>query len=373
MNGTRIWGGVEAASTYLVKELAQLDGLDLHIVTLGNPTWTTTNGNKLDGATVHVLPKFPRLEFARNFRTYQAQLDRLLAEIKPDVVHAQGATDHAYAALRSGYPTVVTVHGVQSEDGKYQGTFLKRARKILYSRLIERYNLTHTRHLIAIGRYVVEYFRKTLRRDVQVYFIPNAIDERYFRLSEPRDGCTILYAGRVIPRKRLLDLIQAFALIAPQIPSAQLRVAGEVESEPGYARLVTQAISQAHLGDRVQMLGGLSEQAILHEFATCDVLALPSIQETTPMVIAQAMAAGKPVVATPVGGVTEMVQDGENGFLVPVGEPKKLAGALQAVLGDSHLRMRMGHAGRQYAIDNYLAASVAHKTHEVYTKIVAGN
>lgn len=372
LNGNLIWGGVESAFSYLVKELGRLNDLDLHIITLGNPEWTRTNGNKHDGATMHVLPRFPRFELARNFRTYQGRLNRKLAEINPDLVHAQGATDHAYTALRSGYPTVITVHGVQSEDGKHQGTFLKRARKSLYGLLIERYNLAHTRYLIAIGRYVANYFQKILRPDAQVYFISNAIDEQYFHLNEPGNGSTILYAGRVIRRKRLLDLIRGFALIAPQMPSAQLRVAGEFNSEPGYTRLVRQAIHEARLENRIQMLGGLTEQAVLREFATCDVLALPSIQETTPMVIAQAMAAGKPVVATPVGGVTEMVQDGDTGFLVSVGEPTKLGDALLTVLSNSDLRMRMGQAGRQFAIDNYLAANVARRTHAVYAKISSG-
>ena len=371
LNGTRIWGGVEAAFAYLVRELARLDDVDLHVVTLGNPASLKVVENGHAGATLHMLPPIPRFEFARNFQTYQGRLNQKLAEINPDLVHAQGATDHAYAALRSGYPTVITVHGIQSEDRKHQGTFLKRARKLIYGLLIERYNLSHTRHLIAIGRYVANYFRKTLRPDANIYFIPNAIDERYFQLAEQGNGGTILYAGRVIRRKRLLDLVRAFAQIAPQIPSAQLRVAGEFDSEPGYANQVRRAVTDAKIGDRVQMLGGLSEQAILQEFATCDVLALPSVQETTPMVIAQAMAAGKPVVATPVGGVAEMIQDRETGFLVTVGDTNRMADALLCLLGDLQLRARMGQTGRQFAIENYRAVNVAGRTRDVYSRIVA--
>lgn len=372
IDGSRIWGGVEAAFAYLVRELARMDDLDLHVITLGKPALTRLHGDERHSATLHVLPKFPRFEFARNFRTYQGCLNRTLAEIKPDVVHAQGATDHAYTALRSGYPTVITVHGVQSEDGKYQGTFLKRARQSIYARLIERYNLSHTRHLIAIGRYVVDYFRDQLRPEAQVYYIPNAIDESYFHLAGMGNGRTILYAGRVIRRKRTLDLVRAFAAVASRIPSAQLRVAGETDSDPAYAEQVRREIIDSGLGDCVRLLGGLPEEAIRREFAACAVLALPSIQETTPMVIAQAMAACKPVVATPVGGVTEMVRAGETGFLVPVGDVDNLAEALLCLLGDPALRARMGQAGRDFAIENYLAANVAQRTREVYSRIAAG-
>ncbi len=373
LDPTRIWGGVEAAFIYLVKELARLDDLELHLVTLGNPDLAPGGMVERDGAMLHVLPPFPRFEFARNFRTYQARLDKKLAEIRPDVVHAQGATDHSYAALRSGYPVVVTVHGVQSEDSKYQGALLKRLRKWLYGRLIERYNLSHTRYLIAIGRYVVDYFRGVLRPDVQAFYIPNAIDASYFQLKPEGTGGTILYAGRIIPRKRALDLVRAFARLAPEFPAAQLRLAGEFRSEPGYAEQVRRGIAESRLEDRVHMLGGLSEEDVLHEFAGCDVLALPSIQETTPMVIAQAMAAGKPVVATPVGGITEMVHDNETGFLVEVGNIGRLAERLMCLLQDQALRERMGGSARAFAVENYLAANVARRTYEVYRHIAAEN
>jgi glycosyltransferase involved in cell wall biosynthesis len=369
VNGTQIWGGVEAAFAYLVKELVRRDDLDLHIITLGKPA-TAVAGTRRDGMTLHVLPPFPRFEMARNFSTYRARLNCQLAEIKPDIVHAQGATDHAYAALRAGYPTVVTVHGVQSEDGKHQGTLWQRARKTLYGLLIERYNLAHTRYLIAIGRYVVDYFRKLLRPDVQVFYIPNAIDEKYFQRTAGGDGCTILYAGRVIRRKRLLDLVRAFAIVAARIPGARLRVAGEFTSEPGYTAQVRQAIAEANLGNRVQMLGGLSEEAVLREFASCAALALPSIQETTPMVIAQAMALGKPVIATPVGGVAEMIEEGKTGFLVPVGDVSHLANALLRVLDDPGLRAQMGDAGHAFAVAHYRAANVARQTRDVYSAIL---
>jgi glycosyltransferase involved in cell wall biosynthesis len=374
LDSTRIWGGVQSASAYLARELGRIDGVDLHLVTLGGANQVGERQAEGDRATLHVLPYFPRFELARNFRTYQARLNSVLAEIQPDVLHAQGATDHAYVALRSGYPTVITVHGVQSEESKHQGAFLNRARKRVYGLLIERYIMRRTRHLIAIGRYVSNTFARMLRSDAQVHHIPNAIDSSYFNLAHDHAfaGETILFAGRVIQRKRPLDLVRAFAQLARQIPTAQVRVAGEYSSDQAYADALRGVIREAGLGDRVQLLGKLTEDAILREFANCDVLALPSAQETTPMVIAQAMAAGKPIVATPVGGVPEMVSDGETGYLVGVGDVPGLAAALSKLLQDSALRARMGEAGRAYAAANYRAESVARRTYEVYHCVLNG-
>lgn len=366
----RIHGGVQAAFTYLVSGLSQIQDIDVHVLTMGRQQAGQNNNFTQHGINVHILPIHPRFEFAKNYHNYQTSVNRVLAKIQPDVVHAQESTTHAYVALRSGYPTVITVHGIQREDIKYQSSFVRRMRNWLHNLIIERYNLKHTRHLIAISQYVVHYFSTRLRADIQVYHVPNAIDKRYFNLDSLSNSHTILFAGRVIPRKRVLDLVNAFTQIAHQVPLAQLRIAGEYSSEPDYAAWVKNIILKAKLEDRIHLLGPLPEEAILHEFATCDVLALPSAQETTPMVIAQAMAAGKPVVATAVGGVGEMVSHQKNGFLTQVGDINGLAESLLQLLQQPELRRCMGEAGRNLAMANYHVDTVAKRTQQVYQQVV---
>ena len=371
LDETRIWGGEQAAFTYLVRALCQIDGVQVHVLTLGGKDLAGQVRRLPSGATLHVLPPFPRMELYRRFATYQSHLNNKLAEIGADVVHAQGAIHHGYVALGSGRPAVITVHGVQSEDSKHQSSFYLRLRKWLVSRLVERYNLSHTRHLIAISRYVTSYFSQLLRSDIDVHYIPNAIDSNFFKLEDQAGGNTVLFAGRVIQRKRVLDLVQAFAQVAEQCPTAQLRIAGEYQSEKEYSEAIRTFIKSAKLEQRVHLLGPLGEADVLQEFARCDVLALPSAQETTPMVIAQAMAAAKPVVATPVGGVAEMVNDGQTGFLIDLGDITGQAKALTQILQNPALRTQMGNAGHQFAIENYRADSVARRTYEVYQNMIA--
>jgi glycosyltransferase involved in cell wall biosynthesis len=368
-DGTRIKGGVQAAFSYLVKGLSQLEDLQVHILTLSKNHQSEQKQVLQNGITLHLLPALPRFEFVRNYRTYQSYMDHVLSQIQPDVVHAQDATEHAYSALKIGYPTIVTVHGIRREDSRHIGSISQRARNQIHSRLIERYCLRNTRHLIAISHYVTDYFTAQLRPDAKVYYVPNAIDESFFELSDTSDGHTLLFAGRVIPRKRVMDLVQAFAGIAGQCPSAQLRIAGECTSVETYVDSIQQFIEKANLQDRVHLLGALPENAILREFAGCDALVLPSIQETAPMVIAQAMAAGKPVVATRVGGVPEMVSDGKTGFLFEVGDVLKLAETLVRLLRDDSIRAEMGQAGKLKAEANYRASIVAQRTYRAYQDV----
>jgi len=368
---TQIRGGVQAAFIHLARGLQRFDDLELHIITRWQGIPLGDAGVERDGVIVHLLPVLPRFELARMYRTYQLHLNDALARIQPDVVHSQGSDAHGYVVVGSGHPAVVTVHGIMRQEARYVGSPFRRLRDQVAALLTERYSLRHTRHLIAISRYVTTHFRSMLQPDINVYYIPNAVDEGYFNLQNIADGHTILFAGHVIPLKRTLDLVKAFEKIAHKLPRVQLRIAGEAQSESAYAETVRAYIRETRMCDRVHMLGNLSESAILREFAACDVLVLPSAQENAPMVIAQAMAAGKPVVATPVGGVPEMVSDRKTGFLTAVGDLEGLASTLLRLFQSPELRTRMGQAGRQFALNNYQVASVARRTYEVYQNVMS--
>ncbi|HSQ18463.1 MAG TPA: glycosyltransferase family 4 protein, partial [Anaerolineales bacterium] len=291
--------------------------------------------------------------------------------IKPDLIHAQDAGADALVALRSGFPTVITVHGIRWEDGKHYSSWIKRLRISFDSLLTERFVVRQARYLIAISSYVTSYFKDMLKPEAEVFYVPNAIDERYFNLDKSPDEQIVLFAGRVIPRKRVMDLVQAFSQVLMQVPSAKLHIAGEISTEPAYVDAIRKWVHESHLDEHISFLGSLSEEAILHEFAGCSILALPSAQETAPMVIAQAMAAGKPVVATRIGGVGEMVGDNSRrGFLVNVGDIDGLAAALTRLLQYPDLQEKMGQCGKAFAQEHYHINRVARRTNEVYRHIV---
>jgi glycosyltransferase involved in cell wall biosynthesis len=365
-------GGVQAAFAYLVNGLVELDALDIHLLTFRQSDWLGADLIKQNGMTIHLLPVYPRFERLRNYRSYQTILNERLAQIRPDIIHAQEAAADALVALRSGYPTVVTAHGIRYEDQKYCGSWNRRIRFIFDGVLTERYVIRHSRYLIAISHYVAEYFAKLLSPEAKRYFIPNAIDKRFYCLPVSTDRPIVLFAGRVIPVKHVMELVRAFALVIQEVPLARLRIAGECVTDPSYFESINEWVRQAGLVEYIDWLGELRQEDLLDEYARCSLLALCSAQENAPVVIAQAMAAGKPVVATQVGGVAEMVgQDGERGMLVKVGDVNGLAKAIVDILKDSALRVSMGAAGRRFALTNYHPDHVARCTAEVYREIIA--
>jgi glycosyltransferase involved in cell wall biosynthesis len=150
------------------------------------------------------------------------------------------------------------------------------------------------------------------------------------------DGPVLVFAGRLMAAKALDVGLEALA----QAPGVTLLVAGD---GPDRARL-EQARSALGLGERVRFLGGLGRDEVLRLLRGADAALLPSRWENFPHLVVEALAVGTPVVATAVGGVPEILRDGENGLLVPAGDAGALAAAIRRITGDGELRARLAAA-----------------------------
>jgi glycosyltransferase involved in cell wall biosynthesis len=120
--------------------------------------------------------------------------------------------------------------------------------------------------------------------------------------------------------------------------------------------------------DRVVFAGRRDDAAEL--LVELDVLALPSWTEGLPLVVLEAMARRRPVVATPVGGTPEVVVDGETGLLVPPRDPDALAAALRRLLADADLRRRMGDAGYERVRERFSADAMTGRVLEIYDEVL---
>lgn len=152
----------------------------------------------------------------------------------------------------------------------------------------------------------------------------------------------LLYAGRLASEKGLPVLFQALTELAAQGRAWQLTVLGD---GPERARL-EQMARELGLAERVRFEGYVSQAGVADHLREADVFVLPSLAEGVPVSLMEAMASGVPVVATRVGGVAELVEDGESGLLVPPSDAPALQAALLRYLDDAALRRRIARAGR---------------------------
>jgi glycosyltransferase involved in cell wall biosynthesis len=169
------------------------------------------------------------------------------------------------------------------------------------------------------------------------------------------DGWALVFAGRLGPQKALGVALAALA----RTPDVTLSVAGD---GPERAALERRA-GELELGSRVRFLGSVPRERVLRLFRAADASVLPSAWENLPHTVVESLAVGCPVIATAVGGVPEVVKDGENGLLVPPNDPDALAAAMTRLFAEDGLRTRLSSAA---------PASVAGLTEEaVFTTIEA--
>jgi glycosyltransferase involved in cell wall biosynthesis len=175
-------------------------------------------------------------------------------------------------------------------------------------------------------------------------------------------------ASHVVEIARLADvkgqrlLVAALARLPEHV--VVLLVGEDVEHGGAYRDLLAREAEAAGVASRVRFLGRRDDVPAV--IAAADVVALPSLDEGLPLVLLEAMAQGKPVVASAVGGTPELVVDGETGVLVPPGDVDALVDALASVLGDPERARRLGEAGRARVREKFSADAAAEKILDLY-------
>lgn len=272
-----------------------------------------------------------------------AGLVRYLRRGRFDIVHTHLAMADALgriAAWMAGVPIRIT-----TEQGKY---LWKNRFFLAFERLLVR--ITDMR--ICVSKDIVELRRTregTPKRKLR--YIPNSVDLEKF--GSPRrgrasvmsefgwkvDNPLVVTVGRLVSAKNYPMLMEAAASLRESSPDIRFLVVGEGDCREE----ISGRIRELGLEGTVTLAG--SRYDIPDLVAAADIFALSSLREGTPLSLLEAMAARKPVVGTAVGGIAEVIEDGENGLLVPSGDAAAFAAALRRLLEDDDLRRRLAAAG----------------------------
>jgi glycosyltransferase involved in cell wall biosynthesis len=228
----------------------------------------------------------------------------------------------------------------------------------------------------------------------------NGVDPDYFVSDSPnntsqKDEKRLIFVGRVSPEKGIHTLFDAFPLIAAKFPHTSLKIIGAIGALPlsyivglssdlniakltefyedgrDYTDLLRERLP-AELKEKVTFTGAIPHAQLLNHYHEADVLINPSLSESFGMSLAEAMASEKPVVATRVGGMQEVVEEGKTGFLVDEGDAESLANAVIRLLEDEQLRREMGKAGRERVIALFAWEQVSNQLTTLYQDLLNG-
>jgi teichuronic acid biosynthesis glycosyltransferase TuaC len=269
-----------------------------------------------------------------------AAISREIASFAPDIVQVHGLIPAGVMALNSSVPYVLTGHGTET----YKAPFVRERLQSLAREIV-----THAAACVGVSAFVAERLRNFGASEPRVIF--NGADETIFY---PRNRAaaraelgldplapTVMYAGHMLEQKGLRELAQAAVALRDLRP--QFIFAGE-------------GVLAGELRDTLQAAGihALFPGLVKHEmlatmYAAADVVTLPSYAEGLPLVLCEALSCGRAVVATRVGGIPEIVQDGESGYLIEPRDPNALTLRLRDLLSDEIVRKRFEHAALAFA------------------------
>ena len=212
----------------------------------------------------------------------------------------------------------------------------------------------------------------------RIVVIPNFVDDAAFtrppesviagwrrELEIPEDAPIVGIVASLQAIKDHATLLRAMALLVPKFPRLRLVIVGEGALLPALRALA----SELGIADAVRFAGLRPQHPSFHYLF--DISVLSSVSEGFPNSLVEAMAAGRPIVASRVGGVPDAVRDGENGLLVPVGDAAAFADAISTLLNDRHRAVSMGREGARRAAEEYAAPVVIGGLERLYDQLLS--
>jgi alpha-maltose-1-phosphate synthase len=330
---------------------------DLCRVTIMLPDRASTYYAETIKKEVDVHPfHMPRIRYPTNIFMVRA-LFKAIVQAQPQVVHELSWSLWMNLArpMFPRVPLVATIHDVSRHPGDRQSFELlldrqwRRADQVIVHAEAIKHQLVneagvsaHKVNVIPLGAY--DLYRNWTGSDIH------------------EQTNTILFFGRIWEYKGLQFLIEAEPLITQQVPNARIVIAGEGESFEKYERLMVHK-------DRFLVHNYyIPDEMIARLFQEASIVVLPYIEASQSAVLAIAYAFGKPVIATPVGGIPEVLENGKTGYLVPPRDAQSLAKAVITLLQNPELRKEMGRNALEKARSDLSWSSIAHTTLQVYQK-----
>ena len=363
------YGGSGAVATHLGLELAER-GHEVHFISYDQPFRLAHFHERIFFHEVE-MEDYPLFKHPPYSLALAVALHDAVRKHELDLVHVHYAIPHATSAWvacemlkgERDLKIVTTLHGTDITLVGLHPSF----------QAITQFSILRSHGLTAVSDFLK---RETVRDfsvpESRIEVVPNFVDTRIYRPGlEPCHRATLAPDGEKIvmhisnfrPVKRVEDVVEIFARVLGEIPS-RLVLVGDGPDLPR-ARV---RVEELGIRDRVVFLG---EYTPVQELLSCsDLFLLPSMSESFGLAALEAMACGSPVVASRVGGLPEVIMDGETGYLCEAGDIDEMAAASIKILSDDKHRKELSDAGRAFAVKHFSSECIVPQYEEYYRRIL---
>ncbi len=358
--------------------------LSEHLVRLGHAVSILTAGSwkqglktyDLEGRTIIEIPYLPlfrqplmplfleELSFNISARNWLKQHQTAF-----DIIHLQGRSGFLHPNYSNKRPIISTFHGLVSVENN-RSMASRTMEKMLHERWatwFERRQIEYSNALIAVSHEMLEEMQDLMQEKLtKTKIISNGVDVEKFDFSNTvgeTDQNLLVFVGRIDRIKGIYNLVQAMKKVKPSI---RLVMIGDSFGRKAFQKhLNTEGVS-----DRILLTGALPNTTVFEWIHKSYALILPSFHETQGIVLLEANACGKPVLASNVGGVKEVVAHGENGFLFNPHDIDSIANAINKLFEMPHTAQQMGDTGKALVEKHYTWDKIAAQTLAFYEKTI---
>lgn len=363
------YGGSGIVGSELGKELAAR-GHTVHFIASALPTRLTELNERVQFHEVEMM-SYPLFEHQPYTLALATKMATVAEEENLDLLHVHYAIPHSISAIlareslkpKRRLPVVTTLHGTDITLVGADRSYLP----------ITRYGIEQSDGVTAISHYLKEATRETFHFD-NITVIPNFVCQSDYRRQpvaslrnslSPNGEPLLAHVSNFRPVKRPVDCVEIFAQVLNKGIKARLVMVGD-GSERRNAEHRAKCLG---IHEHCSFVG--KQPRIVDYLSVSDVLLLPSEQESFGLAALEAMACEVPVIASRVGGVPEVVTDGETGYLSEVGDLEKMANDAAELLVNPERRREMGQRARESAISRYRTDVVIPQYIEFYEKVIA--
>jgi len=310
--------------------------------------------------------QYPKVKFGSLFlSSYPYRIKNFLKKSDFDVInyHSMEFSNYGYEIREK---LLLTLHGIAHKEIKFFPKYKQPFYYLLYVKRFEKI-LKYLRYLVSTNPYGKELFKN--KTNATVFDICNPVTDEFFDLNNEPQKNRILYISAISRMKNLLTVIKALNLVKSENKDFKLMVAGRIKDKD-YFNEITTYINKYNLTNNIEYLGIITDKQKLEEFSKMSFLILPSLNDQAPMVISEAFAAGKPVIASNIGGIPYMVDNEKNGLLIEPKNEKDIADKITYFLENPDMTKSMGSNGKKYAKTYHSLKTIVQKYKNAYEEIM---